>query len=390
MAQAARPGPLLKVRRQRPIAEFQRCAAPQLHVAEAVAKAMEPKGRLVHTEGAGRLFSQPSGAGQPRGSSSTRVVQQSGAVWTTQQSSSSLVQQAPDTASARHHARPVGGVASPGLGMRGNSNTSTSAPAGDAIAENPELVDYSRYDDWAPHALRSALTDSGYSLGLNCSTADEKLEAGCDRQGLSPRSPRLTLAFSGRAGLLINELINSQNPDIKTAAEIEGNIYKAKAMARILERDRGRLTVSLDQTEPGVLEIEEALAKCRAEQMALMAKIYHESGGEEREAAEAAAAALLEKENLMTPRARAAFRAEAERIKKAEVAMKIRPLLVALGIPMRSVQADVSWRRRTAVVFGGVNSDNSGGFTSTQLQRALEKGGKHMQVSRPSTADNCG
>eukprot|EP01043_Picozoa_sp_COSAG02_P119560 COSAG02_NODE_56232_length_286_cov_1.106952_1_plen_74_part_10 len=69
-----------------------------------------------------------------------------------------------------------------------------------------ELVDYSRYERWAPTELRSTLTDSGYSLGLGLS--ESKRTA-----GQSPRSPRLSLAISGRAGLLANVLINSRNPD---------------------------------------------------------------------------------------------------------------------------------------------------------------------------------
>ena len=275
----------------------------------------------------------------------------------------------------------------------------------------PEVVPW----EWKQRdPLRSALTDSGYSLGLPQTASHEAAAGGALS---SPRSPRLSMVFSGRPGLLVNELLNAQNPDIEPPGAHHAKILRQQREARLLFRAHGRIGEAIDGAEPTVEEIEAAIAKLRAEQLRFKKALSDLRWREEQ--ADAEEKQRVHQEGVLTPRTLALVQAEEERKKKREIgtsphsthatrtqnspsryaryacctyfaergarvwlaARLIRPLLKALGIPLKAVTEDkISFRRRTAQVFGGVNSDNSGGFTAEQLQHSLDKGGKYLEM----------
>ena len=175
----------------------------------------------------------------------------------------------------------------------------------------PEVVPW----EWKQRdPLRSALTDSGYSLGLP-QTASQAAAAGGSLS--SPRSPRLSMVFSGRPGLLVNELLNAQNPDIEPPGAHRAKILRQQREARLLFRAHGRIGEAIDGAEPTVEEIEAAIAKLRAEQLRFKKALSDLRWREEQ--ADAEEKQRVHQEGVLTPRTLALVQAEEERKKKREI-----------------------------------------------------------------------
>ena len=176
----------------------------------------------------------------------------------------------------------------------------------------PEVVPW----EWKQRdPLRSALTDSGYSLGLPQTASQEAAAAGGALS--SPRSPRLSMVFSGRPGLLVNELLNAQNPDIEPPGAHRAKILRQQREARLLFRAHGRIGEAIDGAEPTVEEIEAAIAKLRAEQLRFKKALSDLRWREEQ--ADAEEKQRVHQEGVLTPRTLALVQAEEERKKKREI-----------------------------------------------------------------------